>query len=401
VGGTTGSADISITPNSGIDASTYNAGSFQIENTGQTEITSVTFDLSTAAFPDIVFDPSGEAGDQGAKGFTPDSGANSVGLIQGSVSQPHNGQNNDEGYDQLTITFDDFQPGESFAFSIDNDPVSIKGAGGQQSSHAGPISGLELAGATVTVEYGDGSSQQTGLFGDGSDGGSQATAKTDGPQAPTITGVEGVSLDDTALDSRHSAATVSQAEQTVTVSGPADATVSLLRIEGSLNLVDAPGYELEAYEANKALQVTEQTVDLGANGQATVDVTLTDSAGSVASDDAGYNYFVATVEDGQGDTGLTSNIVVLEFDAAAVGPIGDFENAPTDPDGDGLYEDVNGDGDVNVGDAQAIFSNTDDPVIQNNPDAFNYNGIGGVDVGDAQALFANGVEAGDSDTSGS
>jgi hypothetical protein len=315
-----GSAEISVTPGGDIDASTYGADSFQIENVGEQEITSVTFDLSTAALPDVVFDPSGEAGDQGAKGFTPDSGAGSVGLVDGSVSEPHNGQNNDEGYDKLTVTFDDFEPDESFAFSVDNDPVSIKGAGGAQSSEAGPISGLELAGATVTVEYADGTSQQTSLFGDGSDGGSVAAAKDDVPQAPTITGVQGVTLDPTALDARHGAATVSEADQTVTVSGPAGGTVRLLRIEGSLNLVDAPGYELEPFEANRALQVAEQTVDLGADGQATVDVTLTDSTASVVSDDAGYNYLLAALEDGDGDAGLTSNTVVLEYDQDAVQP---------------------------------------------------------------------------------
>jgi hypothetical protein len=75
------------------------------------------------------------------------------------------------------------------------------------------------------------------------------------------------------------------------------------------------------------------------------------------------------------------------------GPVGDFQNAPTDPDGDGKYEDVNGDGSVNVGDAQAIFAKSDDPVVQNNIDAFDYNGDGSVNVGDAQTLFANGLDA--------
>mgnify|MGYP006290704991 CR=1 FL=1 len=75
------------------------------------------------------------------------------------------------------------------------------------------------------------------------------------------------------------------------------------------------------------------------------------------------------------------------------GPVADFANAPMDPDGDGKYEDVNGDGDVNVGDAQAIFANTDDPVVQDYVAAFDFNGDGSVNVGDAQALFANGVEA--------
>ena len=48
---------------------------------------------------------------------------------------------------------------------------------------------------------------------------------------------------------------------------------------------------------------------------------------------------------------------------------------------------------MNVGDAQALFANTDDPVVQNNVDAFDYNDDGSVNVGDAQALFANGEGA--------
>jgi hypothetical protein len=85
----------------------------------------------------------------------------------------------------------------------------------------------------------------------------------------------------------------------------------------------------------------------------------------------------------------------LDTDDGINTPIGDFENAPTDPDGDGVYEDVNGDGSVNVGDAQAIFANTQDPVVQNNVAAFDYNDDGSVNVGDAQALFANGISVGD------
>jgi uncharacterized membrane protein len=60
---------------------------------------------------------------------------------------------------------------------------------------------------------------------------------------------------------------------------------------------------------------------------------------------------------------------------------------PGDLDGDGLYEDVNGDGELNIGDAQALFSNRDAPVVQDNIEAFDFNGDGSVNAGDAQALF--------------
>ncbi|MBV0924113.1 choice-of-anchor D domain-containing protein [Halomicroarcula limicola] len=304
----TASADFAVNANGGVDASTYGSGSFEIANTGDQQISSVTYDLSSAAFPDVVFDPQGTAGDSGAKGFTPDSGASAV-SPSGSFAAPHNGQNGDDGYDELTVDFGDFEGDESFAFSTDIDPTSIKDASG--TGAAGSVSGLELSGATVTVEYADGTTQTTNLFGDGSSGGSQAAAKADVPAAPT-TGAEGVTLDSSALDSQHSAATVSSADQTVTVSGPAGATVQLLHVEGQLELANqADGYDLEAYEANTAENVGYQTVQLDSNGQATVDVTLTNTSGSGV--EGGFNYFVAAVEDGSGDTGATSNVVVMKY----------------------------------------------------------------------------------------
>ncbi|WP_141212500.1 malectin domain-containing carbohydrate-binding protein [Halorubrum sp. Hd13] len=660
------SADVAITPGSGIEASTYGGGSFEVTNTGEQNIESVTIDLSTTTLPDMVFDPEGTAGDGAAKGLSIDSesgdGVGVVSVADSDVfSQPHNGQNDSDGYDVLTIEFTDFDPGETVAFSADNDPTSIKGAT-ISSQEAGPVSGLELARATVDVGYSDGTTQTTQTIGDGSPGGAEAVADGDVPAAPSI-GVQNVSLDGSVLDGYHSAATVTDAAQTVTVSGPANADVTLVRVEGELELDNVPdyngtpGYDIEDYEANKAEDVEYYSTTLDSNGEAAIPVTLTDST-----DVGSLNYFVAAVEDGDG-AGLASDAVVLELDEGSaptvdsitdkgvtegesltvdvpasdadgdaldlsvsgpsfvalndqndtltvapgddmvgtygvtvtaddgnatasesfavyvdepdqngtvvtavnagggnytasdgteyvasadsdvfsggstysvnqsiaateddtlyqtelfgegdgapnvdvpvengtyevtlqfteifqgvsdsdspdsstpptdgtnendrlfsatvegeevlteydiyseVGPLnatdktytvnvtdgelnvdfavtndnakisaikveeidtGDeidtpidgFENAPTDPDGDGLYEDVNGDGDVNVGDAQAIFSNADDPVVQNNTDAFDYNGDGSVNSGDAQALFANGLAAGDDD----
>ncbi|MFD1568729.1 malectin domain-containing carbohydrate-binding protein [Halolamina litorea] len=304
----TASADFAVTANGGIDASTYESGSFEITNTGDVAITSVTYDLGTAAFPDVVFDPQGTAGDATAKGFTPDSGASAVSPT-GSFAAPHNGQNGDDGYDQLVVDFGDFDAGETFAFSTDVDPTSIKNA--QSTGAAGSVSGLELAGATVTVEYADGTTQTTSLFADGSDGGAEASAADDDPTAPTI-GAENVSLDAGALEGHHSAATVTAANQTVTVTGPAGATVELLHVEGQLGLDNQTnGYDLEPFEANTAESVAVETVTLDANGEATVDVTLTNTSSSGA--EGGFNYFVAAVADG-GDTGATSNVVVLKYD---------------------------------------------------------------------------------------
>ncbi|WP_440991677.1 malectin domain-containing carbohydrate-binding protein [Haloarchaeobius baliensis] len=301
-----------VNENGGIDASTYNSGSFEITNTGDTAIQSVTYDVGESMFPDIVFDPEGTAGDAGSKGFTPDSGASTTGLVGGSFASPHNGVDSEDGYEELTATFDDFDPGETFTFSVDIDPTSIKDA--SSTGSAGSVSGLELSAATVTVEYADGSTQTTALFGDGSSGGSAATATSSVPTAPSI-GVAGVTLDSGALDPRHSAATVANASQTITVSGPAGATVQLLHVEGQLQLDQATGYELEQFEANTAENVDYQTVTLDSSGQGTVPVTLTNTSSSDA--EGGFNYFVATVTDGDGDSGSPSTIVVLKYNETA------------------------------------------------------------------------------------
>ncbi|WP_435074548.1 malectin domain-containing carbohydrate-binding protein [Halorubrum sp. HHNYT27] len=651
------SADVALTPGGGIEASTYGAGSYQVTNTGETNITTVRVDLNETVLPDMVFDPFNTAGDNVGKEFTLDGGDVTVDNVE--YANFHNGENNSAGYDSLIVTLSEFEPGETMSFSIDNDPTSISSTDlGSQA--AGPVSGLELAGGTVSVGADEIDTYEATLVGDGSAGGSQATVLNDTDETKPTISVDGVSLSSTTLSDRHTAATVSAADQTVSISGaPANADVTLLRVEGELNLSNVPDpYDIEEYEANKAVDVQYYSATTDDTGAATVDVTLTNSTA-----EGGLNYFVAAVEEPDGDTGPTSDYAVLElsegpentaptmgsitdkgvsegesltvdvpasdadgdaldlsvsgpsfvsaddangtitiapgtdtvgtydvtvtaddgnatasesfavyvdepdqdgtvvaavnaggsnytaadgaeyvasansdvftggstysvtqdiadteddtlyqtelygggdgapnaavpvengtyevtlrfaeiyqgvastdspdsdgptdgtnendrlFSATVEGeevltdydiysevgpltatdktytvevtdgtlnvdfavtndnakisaikvesledepipPIGDFENPPTDPDGDGLYEDVNGDGFVNSGDAQAIFANSQDPVVQNNTAAFDYNGDGFVNSGDAQALFANGLAAGDDD----
>ena len=324
----TGSALVEILPDtSNVDASTYGSGSYQVTNTGEKEITSVSFDLSSASLPDMVFDPDGTAGDptgeglnivsEGGTGITTAGGGSDE-----AFSQPHNGVDGSDGYDVMTVEFNDFQNGETATFWADNDPTSIKGAtvGSQE---AGPVSGLELARATVTVTYADGTSQTTQLMGDGSAGGSTAVVTDDEAPAPTI-GAQDVTLDGSVLDARHSGATVSEASQTITVSGEPGETVTLVRVEGELSLSNVPdadnsgepGYDIEALEANNAVNVEYYSVTLDSNGEATVPVTLTDSADD--DDEAGFNYFVAAHGEASGDMGLASNVVVLKLDESAV-----------------------------------------------------------------------------------
>jgi len=63
------------------------------------------------------------------------------------------------------------------------------------------------------------------------------------------------------------------------------------------------------------------------------------------------------------------------------------ETPATDPDGDGVYEDVNGDGEFNIVDVNALFQNRNSDAVQNNTGYFDFNGDGSVNIVDVNALF--------------
>jgi len=67
-------------------------------------------------------------------------------------------------------------------------------------------------------------------------------------------------------------------------------------------------------------------------------------------------------------------------------PIGDSSNPPHDLDGDGLYEDINGDGALTFADPVVLAFNLDSEVIQQNPALFDFDDDGDVDFDDAAAL---------------
>jgi hypothetical protein len=65
------------------------------------------------------------------------------------------------------------------------------------------------------------------------------------------------------------------------------------------------------------------------------------------------------------------------------------ENPPLDLDGDGLHEDLRGDGQANILDVQALFNLLGDDRVQQNADAFSFqsDGAGEVTILDVQGLF--------------
>ena len=337
-----------VTRNQGIDASSYNANSFVITNESSSGvlITDIEIDFATSMFPDMVFDPNGTAGDTAARCFLAGNGASATGLVapadecEDPFSVPHQ-----DGFFVLSLEFNDFDPDETFSFAVDADPTSIRGTSGQGGNSAGSVSGLELTGATFQVTFSNGTTRTGKLFRQtGFNGGAECRLRASPPATPGLTAV-GVS----------SPATVFTASQTMRVTGPAGADVRLLRVEGRMDDNGGSGFDVDPFEANRAIVVEEKTGSIGGNGQLDINVTLTRGAA-----DGGFNYFAAVLvsDDGSGRTGLTSPVVVLE--------LGDGCDSNSDcADGNPCTNDVCGSGECSNPNNTA---NCNDGIFCNGPD---------------------------------
>jgi PKD repeat protein len=108
-------------------------------------------------------------------------------------------------------------------------------------------------------------------------------------------------------------------------------------------------------------------------------VRLAPSAGNdelLVFDEAGTGYTV---------TGSEAATVTVAGDGPP--PIGGTGDPPTDPDDDGLYEDVNGDGDVTIIDVAAFLDVYDTPTVESNLAAFDFDGNGRASIIDVATLL--------------
>ncbi|REK22600.1 MAG: choice-of-anchor D domain-containing protein [Planctomycetota bacterium] len=293
--------------------STFVSGSIVVENTstGGQQIEKVTINLSSAILPDIVFDPNGTAGDQTPKGFTPDSSTILVGVTAAAFEGERDG-----GFDALTIEFNDFDPGESFSFSTDIDPTSIKGIPAPGPNDSGSLNGLELTGSNVVVSFSDGSQQASPLFATPTSVGiSQNSQRTDSTTAPVVE-LLGVPYSPTGF--------LAEVEQVARVSGPVGADVVLLQTESGLYLDGVPGggFDIDPFETNTVIASTQFAATIGATGFVDIPITLFNSE-----PEAGLNTLVAVVKEADGHTSRHSPPLRVQVASASdlpfvVNPLG-------------------------------------------------------------------------------
>ena len=278
--------------------STYNSKSYIITNESPAEseikISSVVIDMTTNIVPNVAFDPNGTAGDPIGKDFTPNEGASATEYVSREFFAPvGNG-----GYQGLTINFDDFDPGETFKFSIDADHISIEGLPAPGPGEAGSITGLEMVGSIITVNFTDGTSYSHEIYSDGTDLGGLARIKSEVINPPSIS-----------INGSAASALVHSANHTVDITGGApNGTVSLLRVEGA-QFEGSYLLNFEPYEINNIIKIERLiNIPLDASGSASVPLNLTKS-----DPEAGFNYILAVQEDGE-DFGDLSNVIKLQYD---------------------------------------------------------------------------------------
>jgi hypothetical protein len=148
------------------------------------------------------------------------------------------------------------------------------------------------------------------------------------------------------------------------VTGDEDVTVNVSQVGGG------------AGERNVTLSLggvnRTQTVPLETNE--TVTVSFENATADLTPGE--YNLTVSAGEDS-----LTGTVLV----SVTVG-----SNDPaTDTDGDGLLDDIDGDGEFTIFDVQTFFTSFQSPVIQDNADLFNFDGSpdGEITIFDVQSLF--------------
>ena len=158
---------------------------------------------------------------------------------------------------------------------------------------------------------------------------------------------------------------------------------------GSITDVELQGNPAEGTsEANIAADGSSVAIDAAlmntADSGSVVVATIT-----VQGDAAGSTSLSTTVE-ALGDEDGTAYAVTGTNGASLTVTeitVGNYTSPVTDVDDDGVYEDINGDGEFNIVDIQGLFVNLDDEAVQDNPAYFDFNGDGTVDVVDVQALF--------------
>jgi hypothetical protein len=171
-------------------------------------------------------------------------------------------------------------------------------------------------------------------------------------------------------------------ERRVTVEEAADAG-SLSDVTFSTEALTSPDSADEVPAGNVSVSDNNFDVGVGETEAVTLSMDVPDDLepGTYTGD--------VTVESGDQEATIGLSVTVRAGPPPVVG-----SSPPQDLDGDGLFRDINGDGQVTIADVQIFFQNRNSAVVQNNAEFFNFDGDEPADVtiADVQALFQDYIE---------
>ncbi|MFC6836475.1 PKD domain-containing protein [Halomarina ordinaria] len=261
------------------------------------------------------------------------------------------------------------------------------------------IDAIEPAVSTVDDEATvaeDGSSASLSAFG-------MDTADEGAVTVATVT-VDAAAVDTTQLSLDVTALGTEDGED-VTVTDTAGATLVVEPASFLVSDLDAPAdvvrgetVSVSASVTNDGSIETSKTVefrfDLNGDGTLAANEAVASKTVTLAPGETETVPFVATVPADLALGTYAHGVFTVDDDAtgeiAVTLPVLDesYAGPPGDLDGDGLYEDVNGNGEFNLVDVQAAFANRDDPTLTENDALFDFTGNGVFDLVDIQRLFA-------------
>jgi len=171
----------------------------------------------------------------------------------------------------------------------------------------------------------------------------------------------------------------SGARVTVSLSDPAVASITGVSFPDALGLTEA---EVSADGDSVTVRVADTDRNVGADGRDIPLATLTLRGEGTGTTDLTVDVEAMDDESGS-DIGAEGREGVLVTGPPPV----TGSDAPTDPDGDGDYEDLNGNGRLDYGDIELLFDSFEDDSVQLNEAAYDFNDNGEMDFDDVVTLY--------------
>jgi len=171
----------------------------------------------------------------------------------------------------------------------------------------------------------------------------------------------------------------SGAEVTVSVSNPEVASITDVEFPDGLGLTER---SVSSDGSTVTIRVADTNRNVQAGGRDVPLATLTVRGDSTGTTDLGVAVRQMDDEDGNAiDANARTGVLVTGPPTVTGG------SAPTDPDGDGRYEDLNGNGRLDYEDIEILFSNFDADSVRMNASAYDFNENGQLDVDDVVDLY--------------